>query len=747
MQNANLGRKLLVLTLLLLALSGIIAWVGISRLQVLDSKVQHMGNRAVKKLVDAGETRALVLASIRAQKNACISTSDEDSKRYAEESKATIVSALKMIDSQFARSSGDEESKQLNSCKASVEQYDKANKDCVALAVQNTILKANKELYGRATDTLERALVSLNLIETTIQNTKKEEPSEMLAGVNACRKLSNHIQEVSRVVGEHVATPVSDSHFIEIDQRAKELMDQLQKLSASFQEICQSANVPTGELSSSMSTFGTSVSEVLRLSALDTNNKAYELSMTTVKDRADVAIRELDDLVMDYEATAGKDVLESRSIFEQSLRYILLACGLGIVLGLGTSYWISTSITRPIALVRDASRMMATGDLRSRIGLKQSDEVGELANATDSLADAISEIVHEIKSSSKVLASTSSHLGSIASGLVNQSEETSSRSSSAAAAVEQLSTNISSMSAAAEEMSMNFSSISSATEELSVAVGAISSSADQTASNVGNVAGAVQVISKSFDEVLAEAREGANVAGKAAQLADNAEQTMRKLDQSGSEISKFTETIKMIALQTNLLALNATIEATSAGEAGKGFAVVAHEIKELANQSAKAAEDVARKIEGVQNGTRQAVKVISEIADVIKQIHQSAGRISQSVENQNKSAQTISMNIDEANKGVGHIARSISEVAATANHMARNIAEASRGATDVSSNVSEAAHASSGISQSVIQVSSAAKQTNASATDVTQSAKQLDQVAEELRNLVGKFKITRDGNA
>jgi methyl-accepting chemotaxis protein len=237
------------------------------------------------------------------------------------------------------------------------------------------------------------------------------------------------------------------------------------------------------------------------------------------------------------------------------------------------------------------------------------------------------------------------------------------------------------------------------------------------------------------------------VAGKAAALADNAEQTMRNLDQSGSEISKFTETIKMIALQTNLLALNATIEATSAGEAGKGFAVVAHEIKELANQSAKAAEDVARKIEGVQNGTRQAVGVISEIADVIKKIHQSAGRISQSVEHQNKSAQTISLNIDEANKGVDHIARSISEVAATANHMARNIAEASRGATDVSSNVSEAAHASSGISQSVVQVSAAAKQTNASATEVTQSAKQLDQVAAELRNLVDKFKIARDGNA
>ncbi len=746
MQNAKLSQKLMVLTLLLLALSGIIAWVGISRLQVLDSKVQQLGTRTVRKLVEASELRALVLEAIKAQKNACIATTDEDSKKYADEAKSTILTAIKLIDSQFTRSSGEDESKRLNSCKSAIEEFDKVNKECLNLAVQNSILKANKELYGRANDALARILVSLNLIETTIQNIKKDDSTEMLAGVNACHRLSNHTQELARAISEHISTPVSDSHFIEVDQRVKELLEQLQKLSEGFQELCQNAKIPTGELSSALSTFATSIGEVHRLSTLDTNNKAFELSMTTAKDTADVAVRELDDLVKDYEATAGKDMLESKNVFDQSFRYILLACGLGIVLGVGASYWISTSITRPIAMVRDTSRVMATGDLRTRIALKQKDEVGELAAATDSLADAISEIVQEIQSSSNVLASTSSNLGSIASELVEQSQETSSRSSNAAAAVEQLSTNINSMSAAAEEMSMNFSSISSATEELSVSVGAISSAADQTASNVGNVAGAVQVISNSFNDVLAEAREGANVAGKAAQLADNAEQTMRNLDQSGSEISKFTETIKMIALQTNLLALNATIEATSAGEAGKGFAVVAHEIKELANQSAKAAEDVARKIEGVQNGTRQAVGVISEIADVIKKIHQSAGRISQSVEDQNKSAHTISLNIDEANKGVAHIARSISEVAATANHMARNIAEASRGATDVSSNVSEAAHASSDISQSVIQVSAAAKQTNASATEVTQSAKQLDQVAAELRNLVDKFKIARNGN-
>ena len=151
-----------------------------------------------------------------------------------------------------------------------------------------------------------------------------------------------------------------------------------------------------------------------------------------------------------------------------------------------------------------------------------------------------------------------------------------------------------------------------------------------------------------------------------------------KLDTLESEIERMA--IKMIALQTNLLALNATIEATSAGEAGKGFAVVAHEIKELANQSAKAAEGIARKIEGVQNGTREAVTVIQSVADVIKAINATADRISTSVEKQTHAAHTISSNVGEASKGVGDIARSIAEVAKAANDISRSVSEAARGA-------------------------------------------------------------------
>jgi methyl-accepting chemotaxis protein len=279
---------------------------------------------------------------------------------------------------------------------------------------------------------------------------------------------------------------------------------------------------------------------------------------------------------------------------------------------------------------------------------------------------------------------------------------------------------------------------------MSMNVGTISSAAEQTSTNVNVVSAAVGEISKSFADVLGDVREGSRVAGEARRMADSATETIQLLNQSGAEISKVTEAIKMIALQTNLLALNATIEATSAGEAGKGFAVVAQEIKELANQSAKAAEDIARKIEGVQHDTRRAVEVIQNVSQIIREINSSSERISVSVEKQTRAATMISQNVGEANKGVGDIARSISEVAKAAGDMSRNVAEAARGATDVSRNVGEAAKAAGGISSSIHGVSCASRATNNSATQVHNSAEDLGRIGKELRKLVSRFKVSTE---
>jgi methyl-accepting chemotaxis protein len=746
MKNLRLGSKLLILTVSLLIVAVLISWAGVSRLRLLDVKVRQLGGETLQKIVIIGDVRAMLLTAVRHQKNAVMAPTDEDSVKYAEDSRRTTSDAASQIRILRARAADPAESGFIDTLESTVEDFRKINDECLELATLNTILKATRELYNRSLSALENTLRTLDGIEAKLSDgtLSADIVTPLRAAVTSLRRES---EEAFRQAAMHIDTSTSDSAFAELDQRLKTQLEHLPESLKAVETLCQTHSIPSDNLSQPVSLLRTSLTEVQKLSTVDSNNKSTEISLTTARDKAGDVIAAVDHLVREYQKRSDSEIAESQKVYDQGVTTILITCIVGLVAGFWTSFWISKSITSPISLVRDATQRMSTGDLAERIRLLQKDEVGELAQATDTLADALADIIREIQKTSQVLAESSEGLGSISTGLVGQSQETSMRSSSVAAAAEELSTNINTMSAAAEQMSMNFSSISSATEEMSVSVGAISSAAEQTSSNVTNVAGAVQEISRSFSDVLGDVKEGARVAGHASEMAESAGRTMRDLDQSSTEISKFTETIKMIALQTNLLALNATIEATSAGEAGKGFAVVAHEIKELANQSARAAEDIARKIEGVQNGTRQAVGVIKEIAEVIRTINQSADRISLSVEHQNRSAQTISQNISEANQGVSHIARSISEVATTANMMARNIAEASRGAMDVSRNVGEAARASSGISESITQVSAAARQTNSSATGVTDTAKKLDGVSRELRNLIARFRITRNGNA
>jgi methyl-accepting chemotaxis protein len=223
-------------------------------------------------------------------------------------------------------------------------------------------------------------------------------------------------------------------------------------------------------------------------------------------------------------------------------------------------------------------------------------------------------------------------------------------------------------------------------------------------------------------------------------MAERATATMNALDRHAADINKVTEVIKMIAMQTNLLALNATIEATAAGEAGKGFAVVAHEIKELAGQSGRAAEEIAGKIEGVQSGTREAVVAIKQVADIIHQINDAAARISESAERHTREARAGAANLDEASKGVAHIAGSIAEVSKGATDLAHNAGEAATGATDVGRNAGELARGVKDITSNVRGVSEAAHNNTISAQKVNAAASKLSAIAADLQRLVGRFK-------
>jgi methyl-accepting chemotaxis protein len=267
------------------------------------------------------------------------------------------------------------------------------------------------------------------------------------------------------------------------------------------------------------------------------------------------------------------------------------------------------------------------------------------------------------------------------------------------ATMSMISQNATSLAGSSEEMTSVSTQMSANAEETSAQANVVSAASEQVSKNVLTVATSADQMTASIKEIARSAAESASVANGAVAVAEKTNMTISKLGRSSEEIGQVIKVITSIAQQTNLLALNATIEAARAGEAGKGFAVVANEVKELAKETAKATEDISRKIEAIHNDTKESVDAIAQIGKIINQINGISNTIASAVEEQT----------------------------ATTNEMTRNISEASKGSTE--------------IAQNITGVATAAKSTTESAGSTLQSAGELSRMSSELQLAVGKFKV------
>lgn len=214
----------------------------------------------------------------------------------------------------------------------------------------------------------------------------------------------------------------------------------------------------------------------------------------------------------------------------------------------------------------------------------------------------------------------------------------------------------------------------------------VAGAADEVSRNVQTVAAGTEEMTASIREIARNAADAARVAHQAVKVAERTNGSVGKLGESSVEIGKVIKVITSIAQQTNLLALNATIEAARAGEAGKGFAVVANEVKELAKETARATEEIGRKIETIQVDTRDAVDAICEITEIIAQINSIQTTIAGAVEEQTATTNEMSRNVSEAARGAQEIAQNVQGVARTA-------VGTSEGATQSQGAAAELAHA------------------------------------------------------
>jgi len=186
--------------------------------------------------------------------------------------------------------------------------------------------------------------------------------------------------------------------------------------------------------------------------------------------------------------------------------------------------------------------------------------------------------------------------------------------------------------------------------------------AEGTTASVETVAAASEELSASIGEILRQVGQSAAMSGNAVEEARRTNEIVSSLAAAAAKIGDVVSLINGIASQTNLLALNATIEAARAGEAGKGFAVVASEVKHLANQTAKATEDISKQIADIQGATQGAVKAIEAITGTIGAINQVATTIATAVEQQGAATQEISRSISQASVGSGQVSANIAEI-------------------------------------------------------------------------------------
>jgi methyl-accepting chemotaxis protein len=421
--------------------------------------------------------------------------------------------------------------------------------------------------------------------------------------------------------------------------------------------------------------------------------------------RSDVLHANLKEIAGSLRQRHGEDTLMTRGA--------LVLTAIALVIAAVISLAVASAMVKPILKVAGASNAMAKGDLSQRLDMKRKDEIGAMGRALDASCKDLSVMVRHIKDHADTLAGSSEEMSAVSGMLASTAQEMTSESRVVAKRTEGMSGDINAMADAAQEMSVEVKTVSSTAEEMSQGVDAVAVS--------------VEEMSGTLSEVAARARDGSSIAQDATTMSKSATDTMQLLGNAAKDIGDVIAVIKRISEQTNLLALNATIEAASAGEAGKGFAVVANEIKELAHQSAQAAEDITRRIKAAQGNADEAVAVIGKISEIIDRMNESSKVITEAVEEQRAAGQQIADNIKGTTTGINHIAASIAEIA--------------KGAGDIAERAAKAATAAAQVSSSVEGFNKAANDSNGVAQAINIAANGLAEIASQLQEMASSFKV------
>ncbi|TWT84192.1 Methyl-accepting chemotaxis protein PctB [Planctomycetes bacterium CA13] len=299
-------------------------------------------------------------------------------------------------------------------------------------------------------------------------------------------------------------------------------------------------------------------------------------------------------------------------------------------------------VVQPLAAVASGFEILSKGDLTVRV---ENDGHNEMADAFNHFVDRLHNDIGRIAKGVRRMSSSGEMLGGSSERLAGTAAEAQQASSNTASAVEEMSVTMDSVSGSTGDMATSFRTIADA---------------------VGKLASSATDMAESADSASAQSSQ-------AATLVSQSNETVTRLAGAAEEIGRVVEVIHGIAEQTNLLALNATIEAARAGDAGRGFAVVASEVKQLANQTAKATDDIKKRVAAIQDGSSEAITSIGEINSVIEQVDELSRLIAESTETQSSESRLIAERCGECLSSADSVSQCVNESASATREIAESV--------------------------------------------------------------------------
>jgi methyl-accepting chemotaxis protein len=365
-------------------------------------------------------------------------------------------------------------------------------------------------------------------------------------------------------------------------------------------------------------------------------------------EKLQTSIRAVSDRLTDRVEAFAKAAADE---YETTSRLLMIVAAVGIVLGLSIGFLIGQfGIAKPTRALVGMLQRLAKGEDIEITGSERKDEIGETAQAVNGIKVMLAEKArHEAEAKTKQDQVVAQQRKADMIKLADDFES----------AVGEIVETVSSASTELEASASTLTSTAERAQELTTMVAAAS---EEASTNVQSVASATEELSSSVNEISRQVQESARMANEAVDQARQTNDRVGELSKAAARIGDVVELINTIAGQTNLLALNATIEAARAGEAGRGFAVVASEVKALAEQTAKATDEIGQQITGIQAATQESVGAIKEISGTIERLSEISATIASAVEEQGAATQEISRNVQQAAQGTQQVSSHIVDV-------------------------------------------------------------------------------------